>query len=286
MAFIKYGSAVLTRPLIPLETWVSNKVASKKENISSYIDLGDYPKDRFLFSQATIMGSVDLENNGFHIKQGYEPLVNMNGDCWTNKVTMTSHHTYRGAYNFLNHVQIPEQSKGTVLDSVPRLVKLANGLPSVYVDILVATDRKHASLCTDIENGALNAMSLGAIVKFSMCSKCGKVCRTGSDYCSHLLNERRGVFTDDKGNRRIIAEICGREDIPDSNIFIEASWVYEPAFYGAVKRNLVVPGVYAEPNTNAAITKVKKSAMIEPTEDMDMYMASVKAARRKLNARR
>ena len=281
MSFIKFGSAVLTRPIMPVENWVSNKVASTTAKPNSYLDATDFPIDRFLFSQATIMGSVDLENNGMYLKQGYEPLVNMNGDCWTNKVTMATHHTYRGAYNFLNHIQIPEQSKGTVLDSVPRIVKLSNGLPSVYIDILVATDRKHSSLCQDIESGQLNAMSLGSIVKFSMCSKCGKICRTGSDYCSHLLNERRGMFTDQNGKRRIIAEVCGKEDIPDSNIFIEASWVYEPAFYGAVKKSLVKPSTFVEPNTNASIYKVKKSSYIEPTESMDLYMASVKSARRK-----
>lgn len=284
MSFVKFGSAVLTRPIMPVDNWVSNKVASVTNNPVSYLDATDFPIDKFLFSQATIMGSVDLENNGMYLKQGYEPLVNMNGDCWTNKVTMASHHTYRGAYNFLNHIQIPEQSKGTVLDSVPRIVKLPNGLPSVYIDILVATDRKHSSLCNDIESGQLNAMSLGSIVKFSMCSKCGKICRTGSDYCSHLLNERRGMFTDENGNRRIIAEVCGKEDIPDSNIFIEASWVYEPAFYGAVKKSLFKPTSFIEPNKNSSVFKVKKSAYIEPTESMDLYMASVKSARRKRDA--
>lgn len=283
MAFIKHGSAVLTRQIMPIETWCESKVAHATDSKpESYLDLTDFPVDRFLFSQATIMGSVALDRNGYYIKAGYEPLVNMNGDCWTNEVTLKTHNTYRGAYNFLNHIQIPEQSKGTILDSVPYISKTANGLPSVYVDILVATDKKHASLCSDISDGRLNTMSLGSIVKISTCSKCGKTCRTGSDYCTHLLNERRGMFEDEHGTRRIIAEICGREDVSDSNVFIEASWVYEPAFYGAVKKHQVTPVTnFIDPSNKEAVLSVSKSAALEPQTRADYYIASVKSARRR-----
>lgn len=266
MAFIKYGSAVITRPVLGLESWAQKKTASVTGKPSSYIDLADYPVDKFLFSQATIMGAVELEPNGFFIKKGYEQLVNMNGDCWTRGVVLNTHKTYRGSYNFLNHVQIPEQSKGTVMDSVPKWVTLPNGKKAIYVDILVATDRKHARLCQEIEDNTLNAMSLGAVVKFSICSKCGKTVQTGKDYCSHLRNERRGVFTDDKGVRRIIGEICGKEDDPSSNTFIESSWVYEPAFAGATKAGILSPSKYPDPSVTASVVKVGKPQQLEYVE--------------------
>lgn len=280
MSFIKYGKAVITKSITNIPTW-ANKKAGVNSDPRSFIDIGDYPVKKFLFTQATILGSVDLEPNGYYIKPGFESLVNMNGDCWTNKVALSTHNTFRGAYNFLNHVQIPEQSKGTIIDSAPRMVVFPDGRQSIYVDILVATDRKHASLCRDIETGALNTMSLGAIVKFSTCSKCGKVAKTGNDYCSHLINERRGMFTDEKGNRRIIAEVCGDADVPESNIFIEASWVYEPAFYGAVRSRTLAPVVGIEPSEGMSVISVNKRATIEESTNMnDLYYASIRTARK------
>ncbi len=280
MAFVKYGKAVITKPVTSLPGWETKK-AGFEADPKSFIDISEYPVDKFLFTQATILGSVDLESNGYYIKPGYESLVNMNGDCWTNKVSMATHGTFRGAYNFLNHVQIPEQSKGTVIDTAPRRIIFPDGRESVYVDILVATARKHASLCSDIERGALNTMSLGAIVKFSVCSKCGKVAKTGNDYCRHLLDERRGMFSDSNGQRRIIAEICGREDVDDSNIFIEASWVYEPAFYGAVRSRTLSPSLDKEPKQGMTIVSVNKRANLEDSvSSSDFYYSSIRTARK------
>jgi hypothetical protein len=283
MAFLKYGRAMVAKPVTSIETW-QNKTASKKEAANSFIDLREFPPDEYIFTQATIMGSVDLEKNGYYIKEGFEPLVNMNGDCWTNKVTSATHGTFRGAYNFLNHIQIPEQSKGTILDSAPRLVKLANGGSSVYVDILVATALKHHDLCQQIKSGSMHSLSLGAIVKYSTCSKCGKLSKTGSDYCSHLLNERRHPFTDEYGKTRIIAEICGSDSDPESNIFIEASWVPDPAFYGAVRRHQLISDTALLPNKNSQILNVQRNSSVSLIESSSVdsnYMARVARIARK-----
>lgn len=268
MAFIKYGSAVITRPVVSLQKWAQIKTAHVTQQPTTYIDLADYPVDRFLFSQATIMGAAEVEPNGYYIKKGYEQMVNMNGDCWPTQVVLDTHHTYRGAYNFLEHVQIPEQSKGTILDSLVKRATMTNGQPALFVDILVATDRKHHDLCRDIAENRMNTMSLGAIVKYSRCSRCGREVRSGSDYCDHLRNERRGVFTDENGYRRIIAEVCGREGDISSNTFIEGSWVAIPAYAGAVKRAVLFPSEeYGDPATTASLLKVGKKRKIESTEE-------------------
>lgn len=258
MSFIKFSNALVSRPSVELRSWVGENHVKKADiKANAFIDLAEYPLDRFLFTQATIMGSVGLESNGYYITSGYEPLVNMNGDCWENQLTLLTYPTFKGAYNFLNHVQIPEQSKGTVLDACAKHVVLPNGLKSVYVDILVATDRKHVSLCKEIESGMLNTLSLGSVVKFSRCSKCGKISYSGSDYCSHLLHERRDPFTDENGIQRIISEVCGDASQPDSNYFIEASWVGDPAFYGAVKRHILTPKLDQYPTGKAQIRQVR-----------------------------
>ena len=256
MAFKKYSNALITRPVTTLNSWVKTASHNKGVKASAFINLKDFPMDKFLFTQATIMGSVALDTNGFYIKKGSESLVNMNGDCWPNEVTALTYNTFVGAYNFLNHVQIPSESKGVVLDAAPRLVILKNGAKSLYVDILVATDLRHASLCKEIELGIMNTLSLGAIVEESRCSYCGHTSKTGSDLCKHLIYERRGVFTDECGDSRIIAEICGNKNDAGSNRFIEASWVSDPAFPGAVKRHKIAPSFFERPDGSVAIVDI------------------------------
>jgi len=57
------------------------------------------------------------------------------------------------------HVQLESQSRGRIVDAVARDIG-----PSVYVDILVATNRKHASLIQDIENGRMGTLSMGCFL--------------------------------------------------------------------------------------------------------------------------
>lgn len=54
------------------------------------------------------------------------------------------------------HVQLEELSKGRIIDAVARDIG-----PSVYVDILVATDRKHTQLIEDILSGKMSTLSMG-----------------------------------------------------------------------------------------------------------------------------
>ena len=58
--------------------------------------------------------------------------------------------TFVGGHNFQEHVQIEEQSKGRIIDAVARDIG-----DSLYVDILVATHRKHAALVQDIQAGKM-----------------------------------------------------------------------------------------------------------------------------------
>lgn len=281
MAFIKYGMAMLAEPVTSLPTWIAKTASKNKTAQGGYIDLSDYPVDQFLFSQATILAGVELEDNGFHVKSGFEHLVNMNGDCWTNDVALATHKSFRGSYNFLNHLQVEEESKGTILDSAPRKVAIdTNGNKSVYVDLLVATARKHHTLCNAIETNQMRAMSLGAIVKESLCTKCGKTSTTGSDYCTHLLNERRGFFVDEQGVRRIIAEVCGTEQRPDSNVFIEASWVDDPAFPGAAKRNLLTPIYDIAPSEKEEVMSIAARNTLAGTNDANYYARLMRIARK------
>lgn len=76
------------------------------------------------------------------------------------------------------------------------------------------------------------------------CSKCGFESNDDAEQCDHIRNELMTYFTDKNGVRRIVAEICGRTysdkstgklvGDPSSLQFIEASWVENPAFKGAI----------------------------------------------------
>lgn len=78
-------------------------------------------------------------------------------------------------------------------------------------------------------------------VSYTQCSKCGNVAEDETQLCSHVRFQKRNNFLDPLGKQRIIAELCGHWSEPGSVKFIEASWVANPAFTGAVLRNILTP---------------------------------------------
>jgi hypothetical protein len=140
------------------------------------------------------------------------------------------------------HVQIAELSKGKVIDVAYRDVSFAKGtngedLTSLYVDILIATNKKHTDLVEKIKSGEYSCLSMGCLIQYSICTKCGRVAEDESQSCKDVKYFKGNYFYDDKGVKRIIAELCGSEDNPDSCKFIDASWVRKPAFEGAIRNS-------------------------------------------------
>lgn len=139
----------------------------------------DFDPSKYLLTHATIVASVNTEapkgvklgsivENGqkinrrwadYHVTPDTQHLINNNADCWSRPVLLKSYRTFIGAQNFLEHMQIAELSKGRIIDAVARDVG-----NSIYVDILVATNRKHAELVKDIEDGTMNSMSMGCFL--------------------------------------------------------------------------------------------------------------------------
>ena len=125
-----------------------------------------YVANRMAVHNCTIVASVSNEDNGYYIDPVCSPLVNNNGNAWTNPVLLATFRSFVGGENYLEHVQIPELSKGKILDAVIRPIryknsKLAKDAPVYYTDILVATERKHDKLCKRIAAGELGTMSMG-----------------------------------------------------------------------------------------------------------------------------
>ena len=209
-----------------------------------------YVVNRMAVHNCTIVASVELEDDGHTIKSACNELVNNNGNAWSNEVLLSTFKSFVGGENYLEHVQVPELSKGKILDAVARPVhfKGARGEANIYyIDILVATNRKHDELVGKIASGELTTLSMGCLADYVQCSKCGKVLGDNDPNCSHLDNEMLHKYIDKKGVQRIVSELCGRtvmkggKRVGDTKSckFIEASWVAKPAFTGAVLNHYI-----------------------------------------------
>jgi len=204
---------------------------------------------------------IDRRFPDFYITRGTEKYINSNQDSWERKLLLSCYRTFIGGSNFVEHIQIPELSKGKIIDAAARDIG-----DSVYVDILVATDRKHKDLIEAISNGTLGTLSMGCQVSYTQCTKCGNVAEDESQLCKHIRYFKGQTFLDPKGKRRKIAELCGHYSDPNSVKFIEASWVAHPAFSGAVLRSILDPKT-AE-LAEAARQRIQV-AFMRPTEVFD-----------------
>lgn len=252
MAMPKYGHAVVVGHSIDPGKWIDKKVTPGRVKVAKQV-IAEYDPAKWLLSHATIIASVDVDQkdpndpkSNYLIKPEYSAFVNNNGDSWERNLLKNCYHSFIGADNYVEHVQIPELSKGKIIDAAIREVPFTkdmegNDLTTLYVDILVATNLKHRDLVEKIKTGDYNAMSMGCLIEYSQCSKCGNIAKDETQACKHILYFKKNFFYDEAGNKRIIAELCGRSEDPDSCKFIEGSWVKKPAFEGALLRNIVNP---------------------------------------------
>lgn len=199
------------------------------------------PKD-YLFTHNTIVASVKLEDDGYTISDPCHELVNANGNAWSNEVLQNSFRTFIGKPNFYEHYQIQGFEKGLILDSVLRPVTYvgSNGKKAdiFYCDILIATNRKHTDIVKRILKGQLSTLSMGCQCVYVQCSYCGKIFKDDEQECEHL-QRHIGQFLDRDGRKVMVSQLIGALDkngkyIQGSCQFIQASWVQNPAFEGAV----------------------------------------------------
>jgi len=208
MALVKYATATVIHPNIGRSDWGRIRTASRatvakqelQENLvtraASLFGKPFNPND-YLLSHATIVASVDVFDAGFptgsflqdgfrgnrkfpdfRIKPECDNLINHNGDAWSRQVLLKAYPTFIGGQSFVEHVQIEDLSKGRIIDAVARDVG-----NSIYIDILVANDRKHKDLIKAIEDHKMSTLSMGCTIDFSTCTKCGHVAIDESELC-------------------------------------------------------------------------------------------------------
>jgi len=258
MAFLKYAKATLQKPGIEFAEWDAVRrgalsPAPDFQKKTARIILQEYDPSKYMLSHATIVASVDVDEAsapmGRHFVEGFEvdrkysdyyitpktaQFVNNNNDAFERRLLLGSFKTFVGAQSYVEHVQIPELSKGRIIDAAARDVG-----ESIYIDILIANDLKHAPLIRAIKTGKLGTLSMGCSTATTTCTKCGNVAQDEAQLCQCVRFFKGSKFRDDLGVERIIAELCGHYTDPDSVKFIEASWVANPAFKGAVLRNIL-----------------------------------------------
>jgi hypothetical protein len=204
MAFLKYAHANIVRPSITMAGW--DEIRAKASVLGSGLAFGQrsaqvvlqkFQPDQYLLSHCTIIASVDTEQtnsslggqlvDGFQIDRRYDDYlvtpettkyINNNQDCWERKLLLASFRTFIGGENYVEHLQIPELSKGKIVDAAARDIG-----DSIYVDILVATDLKHRPLITAVQSGHLQTLSMGCSVQFTICTKCGNVAEDETQLC-------------------------------------------------------------------------------------------------------
>jgi len=252
MAMMRYSSATIVEPCVDQKQWVKNCGDDGRVKVARTV-LARYTPNKYLLSHCTIIAAVDTElanpsdpNSDYFIHPAYSKFINNNGDAWSKSMLASCYRSFVGSNNYLEHVQIPELSKGKVIDAILREVpigkdKTGKDLTTYYVDILVATERKHSDLIRRIEAKELSTLSMGCKIAFSICSKCGTKAADETEACQHVRFEKNNSFYDDQGTLRKVGELCGHPSEPDSVTFIDASWVENPAFTGAVIRNIIAP---------------------------------------------
>jgi hypothetical protein len=264
MTHRRTANAIVSRQNIHFDEWMEelrnqHEGAVPKDHVHRIAKtvLRKCDPKQFLLSHATIVASVDAYapkgatvgrrmNSGvqidvrwtdYRIKPECNDIINNNGDAWERSLLLSTYRTFIGAHNYLEHIQLPELSKGFIVDAIARDLG-----KTCYVDILVATDRKHKQLITDILSGQIAAMSMGCISLFTICTACGNVAADDSQVCPCVQYVGKGQLAiDEDGMQFPIAELIGHVQVPNSNQFIEASWVRNPAFRGAVRRQILNP---------------------------------------------
>ncbi len=185
MGFPKYAKARVTNATINQAVWedIRAKAYSPSPTFeirkASQVVLQQYDPAQYLLSHCTIIASVDTETPvglptgkqmfdgvqidrkfpDFYITAGTAKYVNNNNDAWERKLLLSSFRTFIGGENYVEHIQIPELSKGKIIDAAARDIG-----DSVYVDILIATDRKHRELIAAILDGTLSTLSMGCFL--------------------------------------------------------------------------------------------------------------------------
>lgn len=169
--FRKIGS-IVTAEKITIADWrkliVEASTRQEPDRVEKLAEF-DLDKDSFLYVRARAVSCFEMHG------------PNANGDAFEASELEKYYPTFirRGAY--MNHnADSPEKAIGIILD--------ASWHPKQgFVQCLMAIDRQE-QIARKIEAGIANSWSMGAMVKYCVCSVCEQKCESEDQYCNHLAN--------------------------------------------------------------------------------------------------
>lgn len=194
------------------------------------------PND-WIIRQCTAVCGVDLVNG--EIPKEFVPYINDNGNSWVNDHIKKYYKTFIGGHNFFEHVQDTKVSYGFLADATLRKVEIDGNKASLYVDVIVCTNRNKCpdnSVLREIESNQINTLSMGCLSESQRCSKCGTISDDDDTDCVHMKRQIGRQYMSRNGLSKISAIVWPEDANGNSEIgidFIELSWVRTPAYRGA-----------------------------------------------------
>lgn len=211
---------------------LTTKEAVDKEALDKEADfqvVGTINTEKFIYIHTTIMAGVKTAENDFWITSETEKYINDNNDAWHCDDLLHDYKTFKRATTFVEHDQRLENAKGKCIDVIARDMG-----DTFLIDVLFSVDKRHKDLVANIENGIINAVSMGCSTARTVCSICGNISSDPASYCEHLKQGNKGRPTRcSDGKSRRAAEIC------KGNTFFDVSLVANPAFAGAIFRKIL-----------------------------------------------
>jgi hypothetical protein len=143
----------------PIKCTLNHPFRAISYKLPSWIPSGDLNVgDIVLGAESSVQegGSEDLNGCRLHTLD-WKEVEPYKGPVFNIEVEVDNSYVLSNgvAVHNCEHIQIPELSKGKIIDAAARDIG-----DSIYVDILVATDRKHKSIIDAISDGSLSTLSM------------------------------------------------------------------------------------------------------------------------------
>lgn len=179
------------------DTHIPEKLASAIQDIQSV----DHPDHAFFYDRALGAGEFYGPNN--------------NGDFFGKKACKNHHHTFVKHGALYRHHQNKDPD-----NSIGEIVKSAYNEEVDAVDLIAkAPIEKVADDIEKIEDGEVLNTSMGARVKYDVCSICGNKAKSRMEYCKHLRNNMGKILEDGR-------QVYAKNPKPK---FVDLSMVVVPA---------------------------------------------------------
>lgn len=178
--------------------------------------------------------------------------VNRNFDGFRSSELKAAYHTFEGRPVFVNHANSDhKRSRGIILGA-----RYHENGDDKYISLLIEVDgRAFPKLAKEIEEGNIDAVSMGCDVRESHCSYCGNVAVTPQQFCDHVLYHKGQVLHHPQKGATLVYEDCRGLN------FFEISYVFDPADETALFENVIVAKV-----KDASVAKVALDEVTAPPE--------------------